>query len=159
MGEQAMTDIWDYIFRLFGILFGIAIAFWLGTAFFVALNFSSALTETGPQDPAFSGWFTLLSVLFATPVTALTIGQVAIFPMLLAVVLSEITARRDAVFYMLAGVGMGILMIAYGASKDLPFVDDLFQCLIVICSCIVGMLIYWLAAGRNAGRFLNRPAK
>ncbi|MBB5700282.1 hypothetical protein FHS76_000120 [Ochrobactrum daejeonense] len=153
-----MTDGWDYIFRLLRILFGIVIAFWIGTTFFVALNLSSDLSGLEPHNPDFTRPFTIVAVLFATPFTAIAVGKFAIFPMLLAVVLSEIAARRDAFFHMLAGVGMGILLIAYGASQNLPFAGDLFRCLVVVCSCIVGMLIYWLIAGRDAGRFINRPA-
>lgn len=150
-------DIWDYIFRLFRILFGIAIAFWLGTAFFVALNFGSMVSELEPQSGFDMQSFSLIAVLFATPVTAIFVGQIAIYPILLAVVIAEIAGRKDAVFYMLSGVAIGALMIGYGASHQIPFAGNLFQSLVVICSCIVGMVVYWLIAGRGAGR-LFRPA-
>ncbi|MFC4626367.1 hypothetical protein ACFO1V_14335 [Daeguia caeni] len=149
-------DFWDYVFRLFRILFGMAIAFWLGTAFFVALNLGQTMREMEPQGGFDSGTFSFITVLFATPVTAMIVGQIAIYPILLAVVIAEIAGRKDALFYMLAGIAIGALMVGYGASHRIPFAENLFQSLVVICSCIVGMLVYWLIAGRGAGRF-HRP--
>jgi hypothetical protein len=152
-------DVWDYVFGVFRILIGALIALWIGTAFFITVNFASDLNSLAAQNPGYPGMITFFTVLFATPITAIVMGQTAIFPMLLIVGWSEITEKKDATFYMLAGVGMGILLIGYGASKELPFASDLFRCLVVICSCVVGLFVYWLIAGRNAGRFLARPAE
>lgn len=146
-------DIWDYVGGIIRIIIGFCIALLVGTAFFIALNFSSEMNELGPQNTDYSLLFTAFTVLFAAPITALVFGKFAIFPMLLIVGWSEVTGKKDATFYMLAGVVMGVLLIGYGASKDLPFTADLYQCLIVVCSCIVGMLAYWLVAGKLAGRF------
>ncbi|MFD1198279.1 hypothetical protein ACFQ3K_08120 [Brucella gallinifaecis] len=149
-------DIWDYVFGAFRILIGACIALWVGTAFFIALNFASDLSAMEPLNPEAPKIFTFFIILFATPITAIIVAQLAIYPMLLIVCLSEIAAKKDVIFYMICGSVTGIAFIAYGASRELPFASDLFRCLVVICSCIVGSFVYWLIAGRNAGRFLER---
>lgn len=151
-------DVWDYVFGVFRILIGAFLALWAGTAFFITLNFASDINALAPHNADYSGVVTFVTVLFATPITAVMVGQTAAFPMLLIVGWSEVNAKKDAVFFMLAGVVMGVILIGYGASKQLPFTSDIFRCLVVISSCIVGLLVYWLVAGRKAGRFLNRPA-
>lgn len=94
--------------------------------------------------------------MIVTPVTILVLGKFIAVPMLFIIGWSEITERKDATFYMLSGVAMGILLIGYGVSRDLPFSADLHQWLIIICSCIIGVLAYWLITGKSAGRFKLR---
>ena len=84
---------------------------------------------------------------------AAQIGSVTLLPWALFMVLSEAFGLRSILMHVAAGLcgGIAILIVAYGRTGPHASV----QTAIVVAS-IVFALIYWIVAGRAAGRWRQR---
>jgi putative copper export protein len=86
------------------------------------------------------------------------VGAVAILPALLAIIISEAARLRSFLYY---GIGGALVALAsyYGSdisvrlenTTDVPPVNNALQ--LAAAAGIIGGLVYWLIAGRNAGRW------
>ena len=86
----------------------------------------------------------------------------ALLPAALVVTISEVVRMRSFIYY---GVGGALVALAsyYGSdisvqlenTTDVPPVANAFQ--LAAAAGILGGLAYWLIAGRNAGRWRERP--
>jgi hypothetical protein len=88
---------------------------------------------------------------------AVVLSALALLPAVIVVMLAEAMRLRSLLFYAAAG-GLGLLALYYGlglAPMDAR-VGREFE--IVAAAGIVGGLVYWALAGRNAGRWLDRAA-
>jgi hypothetical protein len=86
------------------------------------------------------------------------VGAVAILPAALLIVISEAARLRSFLFYGVGGALVGLASY-YGSdisvrlenTTDVPPVANALQ--LVAAAGIIGGLVYWLIAGRNAGRW------
>ena len=84
---------------------------------------------------------------------AAQIGSVTLLPWALFMVLSEAFGLRSILMHVAAGLcgGIAILIVAYGRTGPHASV----QTAIVVAS-VVFALVYWIVAGRSAGRWRRR---
>lgn len=86
------------------------------------------------------------------------VGAVAILPAALLVIISEAARLRSFLFYGVGGALVGLASY-YGSdisvrlenTTDMPPVTNALQ--LAAAAGIIGGLVYWLIAGRNAGRW------
>jgi hypothetical protein len=86
------------------------------------------------------------------------VGAVAILPAMLLIVISEAARLRSFLFYGVGGALVGLASY-YGSdisvrlenTTDVPPVANALQ--LAAAAGIIGGLVYWLIAGRNAGRY------
>ena len=88
---------------------------------------------------------------------AFFISMFALIPAMIVIGAAEAFRLRSVLIYAaLGGAGMLALYYGYGAGwSDVPPNAREFQ--MVAASGIVAGLVYWLLAGRNAGRWCERP--
>jgi hypothetical protein len=139
------------IARIFVILFAFLIA-----SFFGGLVVTSAVVmrewtnlALGPVDDGLFMVFATFGWVF--------VSWFALLPALIAIVVSEIFSLRSVVFYGLAGAAIGALAYASlgGFDPALLGIDsaERREVEIMVGAGIVAGFVYWLIAGRNAGRW------
>lgn len=115
-------------------------------------DWNDVTAQFGPQPPGVES-AALWSV---TAIAAIVIFVVGFLPVLLVIALVEGLALRSAVIYGVIGAALALAM-AYGLDfagyitgpgGDLGHNTEVFA-----ASGIAGGLVYWLFAGRNAGRW------
>jgi len=128
----------------------------------IAVGMAIAIGVLGPQWHAFSGDIgeraTFWSVAFFG--TAFT-GAVGLLPLLILIVLAEafrirsllINAAVGAALLVAGYYGSGLARPSYEESIDHPPPPIPRQAEIAAAAGAVGGLVYWLIAGRNAGRW------
>lgn len=136
-----------YFFRCLVILFGYAIAALAASAFINVLFLGSAgftaeetrLMANGP-------------LVVTIPLLALFIGYFAFAPSAVLILLSEVLARRDWLFYALGGgvVAAAIIGIARQSGDPDFMIAGTRVILALIGAGMVGGIFYWLCAGRWA---------
>ena len=94
------------------------------------------------------------SLVFSIPFVALFVAYFAFIPAVFAILISEILAKRDWLFYAIAGAVISLVIIGFmrgsveagnEAAADTNFV------LALIGAGMCGGIGYWLVAGRSAG--------
>lgn len=102
------------------------------------------------------------AVLVAAPILAVFCGGFSFFPALLAIIWSEIRAIRGSVYYCICGLLIGLLAVATSNMVVLSGQDTANPLAFILgvqaSAGIIGGFVYWLVAGRNAGRLFERPA-
>ena len=138
--------------RIFVVLFAFLVA-----SLIAAIVFQIALVMPfwdGRMPPDFNNGFFHVMVGFSF----FFISLFSLLPAIVVIALAEAFRLRSIVFYAAAG---GALAFAYcygfgftGGGADLPL-TALVQAF--VAAGIVAGLVYWLIAGRNAGRWSERP--
>ncbi len=167
-----MNDTFDYITRFVIIVLGyccgvLAAGWFLAAILFRTLGVDSFISDFAMLAVDSDGgtyWATSSfwsAVLIGGFVFAAMAGGFSFIPALIIITLTEARGYSSSLFYCLAGALIGFA--AAGAS--LPFTDDRslpessLWIAAIIGAGIVGSFVYWLIAGRNAGRLLNRPTE
>jgi hypothetical protein len=138
------------LLRCFAILLGYAAAS-LGASAFLNLIFLGAVF--GPQDApavASSG-----SLFFSVPFVALFVAYFGFIPAAAIILIAEVLARRDWLFYALGGGVVAAVFIGFlhqAADPDFQ-ITGVSPALTVIGAGMVGGICYWLTAGRWAGNW------
>jgi hypothetical protein len=88
---------------------------------------------------------------------AVIVSALALLPAVIVVMLAEALRLRSLLFYAAAG-GLGLLALYYGLGLAPADTRGGREFEIVAAAGIVGGLVYWALAGRNAGRWLDRAA-
>lgn len=162
-----MTQVGAYLLRFAVVIFGYAVAAFAASIF---LNLLSLGAIDWRQDEL--PWVVAGSVMVTIPMVALLIGYFAFIPAVPAILLAEMLARRDWLFYAIAGAVVAAVVVAYlwqanGSLEDAgvagrelidPGTLDAGFVMMMIGGGIVGGFAYWLVAGRCAGiRNERRP--
>jgi len=91
------------------------------------------------------------------------VGAVAILPAALFIVISEAARLRSFLFYGVGGALVGLasyfgsdISVRLENTTDVPPVANALQ--LAAAAGIIGGLVYWLVAGRNAGRWREPKA-
>ena len=143
------------ILRLFARLVAIVLGFFAGClAAGLAYAFLARLVV--PEDfGRFSDLEMTLTLLFGVLGVASLFARAVLLPALALIAVFEFLKRRDWLSYALAGgalalAGAGALLS--GGGPDMP---EPARMIAVRTACaIIGASVYWLLAGRNAGRWL-----
>ena len=167
-----MNDTLDYIMRFVVIVFGyccavLAAGWFLAAILFRTLGIDSFMndfvmmasdTDAGSFFAATSFWSAVFVSGFALAVLA---GGFSFLPALILIILAEARGYKSSLFYCVAGALIGLA----AASASLPFSDNRsvqessLWIAAIAGAGVVGSFVYWLLAGRNAGRLLSRPAE
>lgn len=165
-----MNDSFDYITRFVVIVIGyccglLAAGWFLAAILFRTLGIDSFMSDfimMASDSEAGSLWATTSfwsSVFVGGFVLAALAGGFSFIPAAIVIILAEARGYNASLFYCVSGALIGLA--AAGAS--LPFSDgrDFPELSLWIAATagagIIGSFVYWLIAGRNAGRLLNRP--
>ena len=140
--------------RLFVIFFSLILAI-VAAGFALALGVMLPDVVTLSTDPVEHFTFFAASF-FATSF----VGYVAFVPALVLIAIAETFNIRSIFYYAIAGAGIGLfayygsnISVAVENSTDMPPVA--FSLQLVAAAGIIGGFVYWLFAGRNAGRWKN----
>lgn len=141
--------------RLLVIFFSfIAASFAGGFVIVLAVLFPTwSMLELGPMDDGV--------VAVATTVGFIFVSGFAFLPAVLVAAIGEAMPIRTSLFYALAGAAIGfIAYVSLGGFDAAALSVDGFtrrETEIAIAAGIVAGLVYWLLAGRNAGRWRESP--
>jgi hypothetical protein len=143
-----MGRVVDYLVRCVIVLVGYAVASLAASAFLHVIFFAQAGLE--PKDaPALA----MGSFVFSIPFVALFVAYFAFVPSAVVILIAELLARRDWLFYAVGGgIVAAIFLAVLHQTADPDFeVAGSGPMLAVIGGGIVGGFFYWLCAGRWAG--------
>lgn len=143
-----MGRIVDYLVRCIIILFGYAVASLAASAFLHIIFFAWAGFE--PKD---APELTMTSFVFSIPFVALFVAYFAFVPSAVIILIAELLAKRDWLFYAIGGGIVAAIFLAFlhqAADPDFDVAGS-GPMLAVIGGGIVGGFFYWLCAGRWAG--------
>lgn len=143
-----MGRIVDYLVRCIIILFGYAVASLAASAFLHVIFFAWAGFE--PKD---APELTMASFVFSIPFVALFVAYFAFVPSAVIILIAELLAKRDWLFYAIGGGIVATVFLAFlhqAADPDFDVAGS-GPMLAVIGGGIVGGFFYWLCAGRWAG--------
>lgn len=143
-----MGRIVDYLVRCIIILFGYAVASLAASAFLHIIFFAWAGFE--PKD---APELTMASFVFSIPFVALFVAYFAFVPSAVIILIAELLAKRDWLFYAIGGGIVAAIFLAFlhqAADPDFDVAGS-GPMLAVIVGGIVGGFFYWLCAGRWAG--------
>lgn len=150
-----MLSLGNLIVRLVPIFFALLLAF-VAAGIFIGYGFYA-----GVIDPAFEydpylrsdGFIVFLTGVVWSPF----IAAVALGPALIIIALAEFLKMRSLIANLLAG-GL-VALFVFWAEFDTSSVAGLTEgpLLVVTATGFIGAFVYWLVAGRNAGKWLERP--
>jgi hypothetical protein len=148
-----MTRLLSHIFRFIVIAFAYLLAVLAACAFALLLIWGGVTRgEPGLELPAgIAAGFTL-------PIVTVFAARYAFFPMLALIVWAEVANKRSWLFHALAGMAAGLAALVIRAN-DMALANPRPGIMIgVMAAGAVGGTVYWLIAGRNSGKNLDRLA-
>lgn len=146
-----MSDIFRLLVRMFAIAFG----FFIGClAAGLAYAFLARLIR--PED---FGRFNELELTVTLVVgvfgVASLFARAALLPAFILIAIFEFWRRRDWLSHALAGAAIALVAASMPlATGSVPSIEPAQLIAIHVACGIIGASIYWLVAGRNAGRWL-----
>jgi hypothetical protein len=149
-----MSRLLSHIFRFIVIAFAYFLAVTAACAFALFLIWGGVTRgEPGLELPAgIAAGFTL-------PIVTVFAARYAFFPMLALIVWAEVGNRRSWLFHALAGMAAGLAALVIRAN-DLGLANPSPGIMMgVLAAGAVGGSVYWLIAGRNSGKNLDRLAE
>jgi hypothetical protein len=144
-----------YLFRFAVIIVGYAFASLAASAFLNVVFLGAAGFSAADAHMVATGSFVL-----SIPFVALFVAYFAFIPAAFAILAGEILAKRDWLFYAVAGgvvavIAIGVMRGAADAGSEAAGGPDF--ALALVGSGMCGGLGYWLIAGRTAGGWRGRP--
>jgi hypothetical protein len=148
-----MTRLLSHIFGFFVIAFAYVLAVLAACGFALFLIWGGVTRgEPGLELPAG------IAASLTLPIVTVFAARYAFFPMLALIVWAEVGNRRSWLFHALAGMAAGLAALVIRAN-DLGLANPGPGIMIgVLAAGAVGGTVYWLIAGRNSGKNLDRPA-
>ena len=140
-----MSRLFAYLSRFIVILFGFFCASLCASAFLHFLVFG-ALSLTGEEIAFVSG-----GMVVTVPFLALFVGYLAFLPGFVAILFAEILARRDWLYFAIAGAINGLAVAWTNGFGHVGDMDSTTIATGFAATGIVGGLCYWLVAGRSSG--------
>lgn len=153
-----------YIVRLFLVTLGYGCAILAASLFLHALILPGVDLSTPEAE-----WFFYGNLIVSVPFLALTLGYLGFFPAALAIGIGELAGLRGWLYYALAGGAISVIVIAalqtgivseeIGVSPA-PSGQPAFPgtTVAVTAASMLAGIVYWLVAGRNAGRWREAEA-
>ena len=148
-----MTRLLSHIFRFIVITFGYVLAVAAASAFLLFL-FWGGVMRGDPDLQLPAGIAAGLSL----PLVTVFAARYAFFPMIAVVLWAEVSGRRSWLFHALAGMAVAVAAMAIRANDGHLNNPGSGLLMAVMAAGAVGGSVYWLVAGRNSGRNLDRMA-
>ncbi len=160
-----MSRLGAILFRLFVMVVGYGCAA-LAASLFLHVVAWPAISDDMGEPP----WSLMGGIFFSVPLMGILIGGFAFFPALVVLAVAEYFRLRDWLSYAIAGGvaalgAYGILWqgmatfqdvdMAVSGDGQLPLAAEPAALAWGVTAGIVGALVYWLVAGRSAGRWLE----
>lgn len=151
-----MSRVFAYLWRLAVMLVGFATAAIAASLFMNVLMFSTFDLVAGEYGVVSRPGF-WVSVAFFTFFTA----YLAFIPVCILIIYAEILARRDWLFYALAGAACALYVLAWSWMDPAahPATANPGFAAAAIAAGMVAGIAYWLLAGQTAGLWLHVPQK
>lgn len=167
-----MSDILHILARIIVIVVGYCIALVAAGGFLAAIFYSQldALDYVFNDnyspfywDQFFEDKSLYTAAIFGAMFFAVLVTGFSALPVFILILISEIKGVKSSLFFCIGGLLISILFIARSAiytvtdpdiAPHLPLIYGSYA-----SAGIIAGFVYWLIAGRNAGRFLNRPAQ
>lgn len=148
-----MTRLLSHIFRFIVICFAYLLAVAAACAFALFLIWGG-VTRGDPVLELPAG----IAAGLTLPIVSVFAARYAFFPMLALILWAEIGNRRSWLFHALAGMAAGLAALVIRAN-DMALANPKPGIMMgVMAAGAVGGTVYWLIAGRNSGRNLDRLA-
>lgn len=150
-----MDRVVAYLIRFAAIILGYAVAS-LAASAFLNIVFLGTAGFTAEEAPMVASG----SLIFTIPFVALFVAYFAFIPSAFAILAGEIFAKRDWLFYALAGGIVAAIVIGFirgAAEAGNEAVADPAFAFALIGGGMCGGLGYWLVAGRTAGSWWPAP--
>ena len=150
-----MISLGHLIVRLVPIFLGLVLAF-LAAGVFIGYGFYAGVIDPAFDiDPHLRG--DSLIVLLTGAVWSPFIAAVALGPALIIIAMAEFLKMRSLIANLVAGALASLFV--FWAEFDTSTVTGLTEgpLLVVLATGFIGAFAYWLVAGRNAGKWLERP--
>ena len=148
-----MSRLFSHIFRFIVIAFAYLLAITAACAFTLFLIWGGVTRgEPGLELPAgIAAGLTL-------PIVAVIAARDAFFPALALILWAEVGNRRSWLFHALSGMAAGLAALAIRAN-DMALANPRPGIMMAaLAAGAVGGSVYWLLAGRNSGKNLDRLA-
>jgi hypothetical protein len=149
-----MTRLLSHIFRFITIAFAYLLAVTSSCGFALFLIWGGVTRgEPGLELPAgIAAGLTL-------PIVTAFAARYAFFPMLALIVWAEVANKRSWLFHALSGMAAGLAALVIRAN-DMALANPRPGIMMgVLAAGAVGGSVYWLIAGRNSGKNLDRLAE
>ena len=149
-----MTRLLSHIFRFITIAFAYLLAITAACAFTLFLVWGGVTRgEPGLELPAgIAAGLTL-------PIITVFAARYAFFPALALILWAEVGNRRSWLFHALAGIAAGLAALVIRVN-DMGLANPRPGIMMgVLAAGAVGGSVYWLIAGRNSGKNLDRLAE
>lgn len=170
---MGVNDTFDYISRFVVILLAFCIAAIVAGWFLAAIllrtfgldallsDFWQLSDAIGDQHGSFTSIAFWSTTFIAGFVMAAAIGSFAFLPAALVILIAEARRYRSSLVYTLSGLVIGIAAIAtwYPAGIATSDAQTPLLAAALAGTGVIGGFVYWLLAGRNAGRMFDRPAQ
>jgi hypothetical protein len=148
-----MTRLLSHIFRFVVIAIAYVLAVLAACGFALFLIWGG-VTRGEPGLELSAG----IAASLTLPIVTVFAARYAFFPMLALIVWAEVGNRRSWLFHALAGMAAGLAALVIRAN-DLGLANPSPGIMMgVLAAGAVGGTVYWLIAGRNSGKNLDRLA-
>lgn len=138
--------LWRFILDSIGWLVAVTAASFVLTMLLIALGNQGPVGRIPVEN-------ILQFSLVNTPFMIFYVATGTFVPSLFIIIWAEFAARRDWLFYSLAGLLTGIGLVGYGLYLNMqaePWDYGLFTSTVAVAGIVAGF-VYWLIAGRSAG--------
>lgn len=119
------------------------------------LMLAITLSDMAGREVAEAAPAILLTLLFIIAYT----GYASFLPAMTAIAIGEVLGKRDWAYYLASGAIVAAVVIGLFLAEGVEEAEDPEFILSFLAAGLTGGWIYWLIAGRNAGRWRepNRP--
>lgn len=145
-----MIGFLSLIFRVIVILIAYVAAVLSATLFIAVLIAGGFQPQSDQEIMGLSA-----GMIVAVPVMSTLFGYYSFVPAMVLIGLSEILARRDWLFHALGGALIALLVMVWQWSREPGSALDSGIAAASAAAGVVGGWVYWLIAGRGAGRRPN----
>ena len=152
MGAE-MTHLLSHILRFIVIILGYVLAVIAACAFLLFLIWGGFI-QAAPNLQWPAGFVAGL----ALPLVVLFAAQYAFFPMIFMVAVAEVGGRRSWLFHALSGMAVAAAALVIRANSGELADPSSGRLMAIMAAGAIGGSVYWLVAGRNSGRSLDRLA-
>jgi hypothetical protein len=148
-----MTRLLSYIFRFIVIILAYLLAVTAACAFLLFLLWGGLVRADADLQTPLG-----VAAGFSLPIVSAFAARYAFFPMMLAVMIAELGNRRSWLFHALSGMAVAVAAMAVRANSGSLGNSGSGLVMAALVAGAVGGSVYWLIAGRNSGRVLDRIA-
>lgn len=130
----------------------------IGASAFMILLLWGGVSHGETGDPEFQN-FVKLAAGISTPLLAAFVGYYTFLPTVLVALVSEILSKRSWLFHGLAGIFVALAALIQRANANHFDNPPNGIIMVIIAAGVIFGTIYWLIAGRSAGKHLDSTSR